>query len=68
MENSKLWKAGNSVVLTVPPELLREYHLKVGEKVGFMIFKKHDLKEWFGEGRHLNINAQKAKNYMRKQW
>ena len=68
MPTAKLRKSGNSVVLVVPPDLLKQQQLAVGEIVEYLLVKKADLGAWFGKGKHLNINAQKAKDMVRKEW
>lgn len=68
MPISKIRKSGNSTVLVIPPEFLREKNIKIGEDVEFQIFKKVDLKQLFGRGKHLALDAQKAKDELRKEW
>ena len=68
MPTSKVRKSGNSTVLVLPPEYVKERELKIGEEVGFEIFRKVDLKKLFGVSKHLKIDAQKAKNELRKSW
>ena len=36
--------------------------------VEFEVFKKTDLSKLWGMSRHLKIDAQKAKNELRKEW
>jgi len=61
-------KSGNSTILVLPPEILKERKLKVGERVEYQIFKKVNLKKWFGQGRKLKLDAQQLKNELRKEW
>ncbi|MBI2134525.1 hypothetical protein HYU09_00910 [Candidatus Woesearchaeota archaeon] len=61
-------KSGNSTVLVLPPEFVRERKLRIGETVEFEVFKKTDLSKLWGISRHLKIDAQKAKNELRKEW
>lgn len=68
MPEAKIRKSGNSTVLVLPPEMVRERNLKVGETVGFEVFKKVDLGKLAGISKHLKIDAQKAKNELRKEW
>ncbi len=68
MPLAKVRKSGNSAVLIIPAEVIKERNLKIGETVEYQIFKKVDLKPLFGRGKHLKINAQKAKNELRKEW
>ena len=68
MPIAKIRKSGNSTVLVLPPEVIRERNIKVGETVEYQIFKKVNLKKLFGQGKHLSIDAQKAKDALRKEW
>ena len=68
MIESIVRKSGNSTVLVLPPELVKERKVKVGEKVEFEIFKKVNLGSFFGEGKRLKIDTQKLKNQLRKEW
>ena len=68
MPIAKVRKSGNSTVLVIPPEVIKERNIKIGEIVEYQLFKKIDLKPLFGRGKHLKINAQKAKNELRKEW
>ena len=68
MPTAKLRKSGNSTVLVLPPGFIKERELRIGEEVGFEVFKKVDLMPLYGRGRHLKIDAQKAKNDLRNQW
>ncbi len=68
MPEAKIRKSGNSTVLVLPPEIVKERHLRVGETVGFQIFKKVNLKKLLGVSKHLKIDAQKAKDELRKEW
>ena len=68
MPVSKVRKSGNSTVLVLPPEFVRERNLKEGETVEFEVFKKTDLSKLWGMHKHLKIDAQKAKDELRKEW
>ena len=68
MPTSIVRKSGNSTVLVLPPEYIKEREIKIGEEVSFEVFKKVDLKKLFGVSKHLKIDAQKAKNELRKEW
>lgn len=68
MPLAKIRKSGNSTVLVIPPEVVKERDIQVGETVGYQIFKKVDLSKIFGRGKHLKIDAQKAKDMVRKEW
>ena len=50
------------------PEIIKERHLKVGENVEYQLFKKVNLKSLLGVSKHLKIDAQKAKDELRKEW
>ena len=68
MPTAKIRKSGNSIVLTVPPHYVKERNIKVGQEVTFEIIPKVDLSKLWGAGKHLKINAQKAKDELRKEW
>lgn len=68
MPIGRIRKSGNSIVLALPPELVRERSLGIGETVEFEVFNRVNLQKLFGRGRHLKINAQKAKDMVRKEW
>jgi antitoxin component of MazEF toxin-antitoxin module len=68
MPIAKIRKSGNSTVLVLPPEILKERNISVGENVEYQIFKAVNLKKLLGRSKHLKINAQKAKNELRKEW
>ncbi len=68
MPIGRIRKSGNSIVLALPPELVRERSLGIGETVEFEVFSRVNLQKLFGRGRHLKINAQKAKDMVRKEW
>ena len=68
MPTSQVRKSGNSTVLVLPPEYVKQRELKIGEEVGFEVFRNVDLKPLLGRGRHLKLDAQKAKNELRKEW
>ena len=68
MPVSKIRKSGNSTVLVLPPDYVKERNLEIGEDVEFQVFKKIDLKTLRGQSKHLKIDAQKAKDELRKEW
>ena len=68
MAISIIRKSGNSTVLVVSPEVTKAKNLKIGEIVEYEIFNKVNLKSLFGRGKYLRINAQKAKDELRKEW
>lgn len=68
MPMAKIRKSGNSTVLVIPPEVVKERNVKIGEIVEYQIFKKVNLKSLWGKSKHLKIDAQKAKNEIRKEW
>jgi len=68
MPTARIRKSGNSTVLVIPPEDVKDQGLKVGERVEYMIFKKTDLSKLWGISKHLKIDAQKAKDELRKEW
>jgi len=68
MPIAKVRKSGNSTVLVLPPKIIKEANIRVGETIEFQIFKKVNLNKLFGKGKHLNIDAQKAKDMLREEW
>ena len=68
MPTARVRKSGNSTVLVIPPEDVEEQGLKIGEKVDYMILRKTDLGKLWGISKHLKIDAQKAKDELRKEW
>jgi antitoxin component of MazEF toxin-antitoxin module len=68
MPLAKIRKSGNSTVLVLSPEVVKERKLRIGDTVGYQIFKNIDLKKLFGRGKHLKIDAQKAKDELREEW
>ena len=68
MPTTRVRKSGNSIVLTVPPHYVKERKLRIGQEVTFEIIPKVDLSKLWGASKHLNIDAQKAKDELRKEW
>ncbi len=68
MATATVRKSGNSTVLVIPPEVIEEKKLRIGETVEFEIFRKADLRKFFGRGKHLSIDAQKTKDELRRSW
>jgi len=68
MPTARIRKSGNSNVIVISPEIMEERNVKVGEVVEYQIFKGGSLKKLWGRGRHLKIDAQKAKDELRKEW
>ena len=68
MPIAKIRKSGNSTVLVIPSEVVKERNLQIGETVNYEIFKKSNLSKLWGRGKHLKIDAQKAKDELRKEW
>ena len=64
---SKIIKFGKGAAIAIPPEYMKEKNLKVGNVVSFEIFQTPLMKLW-GAGKHLKIDAQKAKDELRKEW
>ena len=67
MPVSKIIKSGKGMAVVIPPEYMKEKNLKVGDIVSFEIFQTPLMKLW-GAGKHLKIDAQKAKDELRKEW
>lgn len=68
MPTTIIRKSGNSTVLVLSPEVIREKRIQIGEPVEYEIFKKVDLGKFFGKYKHLKIDAQKAKDMLREEW
>jgi len=66
---SKIIKFGKGAAVIIPPEYIniKEKGLKVGDVVQFEI-KFNPLQRLWGRGKHLKIDAQKAKDELRKEW
>ena len=47
---------------------MKKKNLKVGDIVNFEIFQTNPLRKLWGAGKHLKIDAQKAKNELREEW
>jgi antitoxin component of MazEF toxin-antitoxin module len=65
---AKLKTWGNSLGVVVPKDLVRAEHLEEGDEVIIQIKKKHSIKEIFGSLKDLNIDSQKMKDQLRKEW
>ena len=68
MVTAKVRKSGNSTVVVLPPHYVRERNIKVGQEITFEIIPKVDLSKLWGAGKHLKIDAQKAKDELRMEW
>lgn len=68
MPTATIRKSGNSNVIILPPEYMEERNLKTGQTVQYEISSKTRLQKLFGMGKHLKIDAQKAKDELRKEW
>jgi len=68
MPTTKIRKSGNSNVIVLPPEYMEERDLKTGQTVQYEVSSKTGLQKLFGMGKHLKIDAQKAKDELRKEW
>ena len=68
MPIAKIRKSGNSTVLVIPPEEIKEKNLHIGETVEYLILKKGNIRKLWGRGKHLSIDAQKAKDELRQEW
>ncbi|MBS3133578.1 hypothetical protein J4470_05675 [Candidatus Woesearchaeota archaeon] len=68
MPIAKIRKSGNSTVLVLPPEILKERNIHIGESVEYQIFKTVNLKKMFGQGKKLKLDTQKIKDELRKEW
>ena len=68
MPTARIRKSGNSNVIVLPPEYMEEKSLKTGQTVQFEVSSKASLEKLWGRGKHLKIDAQKAKDELRKEW
>lgn len=68
MPESIIRKSGNSTVLVIPANIVKQQKIREGEQVEFEIFRKRDLKSLFGKGSHLKIDSQAVKDELRKEW
>ena len=68
MPIAKIRKSGNSTVLVISPEVVKERNLHVGETVTYEVLKRGNLKKLWGLSKHLKIDAQKAKDELREEW
>ena len=63
---TKKW--GSSLGVVIPKNIVEKEHIKEREKLKIEIKKMHKVKDIFGMLKGLRINAQKAKDEMRKGW
>lgn len=68
MPTARIRKSGNSTVLVIPPEVIKEKQLKVGQEVGFEIYKEVNLRQLFGKSKKFKMSTQKIKDILRKEW
>lgn len=68
MPTTKIRKSGNSNVIVLPPKYMEERNLSTGQTVQYEVSSKAGLQKLFGMGKHLKIDAQKAKDELRKEW
>ena len=68
MVTTKVRKSGNSIVVVLPPHYVREKKIKIGQEVNLEIIPRVDLSRLWGASKHLNIDAQKTKDELRKEW
>lgn len=59
-----------SICAILPKRFVKESNIKPYEEIFIEIKSKKEniLKEFFGKGKHLHINAQKVKGMLRKEW
>lgn len=63
---AKRW--GSSFGVIIPKDIVDQEHITVNKKIKIEIKKTRTAKEIWGLFSNLKINAQKAKNEMRKGW
>ena len=68
MPTTRIRKSGNSNVIVLPPEYMEQRNLKNGQIVQYEVSSKAGLQKLFGRGKNLKIDAQKAKDELRKEW
>ena len=68
MVTVKVRKSGNSIVVVLPPHYVKERKLRIGQEVNLEIIPRVDLSKLWGASKHLKIDAQKAKDELRKEW
>ena len=65
---TRLRRWGNSFGIVVPSEIMQEKNFQEGEEVVVDIQKKNKIKEIFGSLKDWNVNSQKEKDRLRKEW
>ena len=68
MPTTRIRKSGNSNVIVLTPEYMEQKNLKNGQIVQYEVSSKAGLEKLWGMGKHLKIDAQKAKDELRKEW
>ena len=68
MPTTRIRKSGNSNVIVLPPEYMEQKNLKNGQIVQYEVSSKAGIEKLWGMGKHLKIDAQKAKDELRKEW
>ena len=68
MPTTKIRKSGNSNVIVLPPEYMERKNLKTGQVIEYEVSSKEGLRKLWGISKHLKIDAQKAKDELRKEW
>ncbi|HCE31447.1 TPA: hypothetical protein DEQ89_05620 [Candidatus Daviesbacteria bacterium] len=69
MPTTKIIKFGKGAAIVIPPEYMKERNIKVGDTVNFEVYPlTNPLSKLWGRGKHLKIDAQKAKDELRKEW
>ncbi len=59
---------GSSLGVVVPKDVVRQEHLKEGEEVVIELHKKKTMRDVFGSMKGLQIDSQKMKDDLRKEW
>lgn len=62
----KRW--GSSLGVVIPSEIAKREKLKEGERVIIEIKKKNTMREFFGSLKEWDIDPQKMKDELRKDW
>lgn len=65
---TKIRTWGSSLGIIIPRELVKKENLHNNDEVFIEVKKKKTLKEIFGKGKMWNIDTQKMKDELRKEW
>lgn len=63
---AKEW--GNSIGIVLPKDVVMREHISPNEEIMVEVKPKNILRETFGTLKNWNIDSQKAKDELRKEW